>query len=63
MGYLKFVAYIYLLAGTFFIYEGVVAIQNNENSFLMFLLAGCAIFMFFFRRRFAKKFEERKKQK
>lgn len=61
MGYLKFVAYLYLAAAAFFIYSGVVALQEGENSIIMFGLAAVAIFMFFFRRSFIKKYENRQK--
>lgn len=61
MGYLKFTAFIYLAVAGFFIYEGIKALQNDEDSFIRFFLAGVAIFLFFFRLRNAKKFGNRNK--
>lgn len=61
MNYLKYTQYAYLLFGIYFIYDGIMKYPSNENYIISFLIAGLAIFMFFFRRKFAKKFEERNK--
>lgn len=61
MKYLKIVAYFYLLAAAFFIYQGIVNLSDGEDSVIMFLFAAIAIFMFFFRLRFAKKMGNRNK--
>lgn len=61
MGYLKIVSYLYLVVAAFFIYDGVMKISTGETYVLSFLFAGLAIFMFFFRMRFAKKMQDRKK--
>ena len=62
MNYLKFTPYIYLLASLFFIYRGIVELNSPDGGYwLSFLIAALALFMFFFRRRFAKKFENRGK--
>jgi hypothetical protein len=42
-------------------YEGCVKWTANENPVLSFIIGGLAIFMFFFRRKFAKRFEDRSK--
>jgi len=62
--YLKVIPYIYLLAGLFFIYSGIVRYNEGEEGFwLWFVIAGLSIFMFFFRMRFARKFMDRKDNK
>lgn len=61
MGYLKFISYLYLAVAVFFIVNGVIALQKGENSIIMFAFAAIAVFMFFFRRHYAKKFDNRKK--
>lgn len=63
MGYLKIVSYLYLAAAAFFIYTGIEAHQNGENGYIMFAFAAIAVFMFFFRMRYAKKFDNRNKDK
>lgn len=60
MGYLKIVAYVYLAVGAFFVYSGIQAMQEGEDGYFMFGLAAVAVFMFFFRLRYAKKFHEEK---
>ena len=63
MNYLKYTQYIYLVFGLMFIYVGITKI-NSQPDFptLDFVIAGVAIFMFFFRRKFAKKFEDNNKK-
>nr|WP_315157935.1 hypothetical protein [uncultured Flavobacterium sp.] len=62
MNFLKYTSYLYLAFGLYFLYEGYTQWSANENPFLSFVIGGLAIFMFFFRRKFAKKFEDRNKQ-
>jgi hypothetical protein len=63
MSYLKFTPYLYLVFGIFLIYDGFTKWNNpNDNPWFSFLFAGLAIFMFFFRMKFAKKFIERNKK-
>lgn len=62
MGYLKFIPYLYIIFALFFIYDAVIKLQNGENAILSFVFAGIAVFMFFFRRYNAKKFEDRTKK-
>lgn len=59
MKYLKFTQYIYLAFAGFFIYDGIMKLNTDESPWLSFIIAVVAIFMFFFRRSFAKKFEDR----
>ncbi|GGE99737.1 hypothetical protein [Flavobacterium limi] len=64
MGYLKYTQYAYLVIAVLFIYDAITKINaGNDTPWLSFLIAGMGIFMFFFRRRFAKKFEDRNRQK
>jgi hypothetical protein len=62
MNYLKYTQYIYLVFGFFFIYDGIVKWGDQDKPWLSFAIAGLAIFMFFFRRKFAKKFDNNKQQ-
>ncbi len=63
MGYLKIVSYLYLVIAAFMIYDGIMRINENEPPYVSFLLAGMAIFMFFFRRRYSDKFRSRQNNK
>ncbi|MFV5691096.1 hypothetical protein ACM55K_03630 [Flavobacterium sp. LT1R49] len=63
MSYLKYTPYIYLIFGAYFIYDGVTKLNAADSTpWLSFIIAGLAIFMFFFRLKFAKKFEDRNKK-
>ncbi|ALM48755.1 hypothetical protein AMR72_07520 [Flavobacterium psychrophilum] len=57
MKYLTVVSYLYLAVAVFFIVDGVNAMRKGENYIISFLFAGLAVFMFFFRMRFAKKYQ------
>jgi len=61
MAYLKYVSYLYLIMAGFFIYSGIMGLLENTTgkAILSFAFAGAAVFMFFFRRNFQKKFENR----
>ena len=63
MNYLKYTQYIYLAFALFFIYDGVSKMNGGESPWFSFVLAVVGIFMFFFRRSFAKKFEDRSRDK
>ncbi|MBC7606278.1 MAG: hypothetical protein H7199_04895 [Burkholderiales bacterium] len=58
MNYLKYTQYVYLVFGIYFIYDGITKWGDQDKPWLSFIIAALAIFMFFFRRRFAKKFED-----
>jgi hypothetical protein len=58
MNYLKYTQYAYLVAGLIFAYNGFIeSSSGTDKSYLSFILAVAAIGMFFFRRKFAKKFD------
>ena len=62
MGYLKYTQYVYLAFAVYFIYDGITKLNEGAETFwLSFAIAVMAIFMFFFRRKFAKKFDDNKK--
>ncbi|MFB9078469.1 hypothetical protein ACFFLS_15785 [Flavobacterium procerum] len=64
MGYLKYTQYVYIVFGLYFAYDGFTKLnKQDDTAALSFIIAGMAIFMFFFRRRFVKKFEDRNKKK
>ncbi|BFM43319.1 hypothetical protein CFS9_19600 [Flavobacterium sp. CFS9] len=63
MGYIKYTQYVYIIFAIYFIYDGFTKINDgNDTAALSFLIAGMAVFMFFFRRRFVKKFGDRNKK-
>lgn len=63
MNYLKFTQYAYLIAGLIFAYDAFTKWQiNEENYILSAVFAVVGIFMFFFRRNYAKRFDERNKK-
>ncbi|MDV6168962.1 hypothetical protein R1T16_11030 [Flavobacterium sp. DG1-102-2] len=61
MNYLKIVSYLYLVVAAFFAVDGILKIQKGEDCVISFLFAGLAVFMFFFRMRFAKKYPNNRK--
>ena len=64
MNYLKYTQYVYLVAAVFFIYKSIsVWNEGTDEHFLFLGIAILSVFMFFFRRKFAKKFEARNNSK
>lgn len=62
MRYAKFFQYVYLIFGALFIYDAISKYTTNgEISYPSILLGATAIFMFFFRRNFSKKFDNKDK--
>lgn len=62
MNYLKFTQYAYLIAGILFAVDAFKKWENERgNAIIEAIFATVGIFMFFFRRKFAKKFEDRNK--
>lgn len=60
MKYLKYTAYIYLIAGIYFAIDAYVLFTRNDpGAWLSLIIAALAVFMFFFRTRFSKRFENR----
>ncbi len=62
MNYLKYTSFVYLLAAAFFLYDAYARHSEGKSFWLSLSLAALSVFMFFFRRHFAKKIEERKRQ-
>ncbi|MGM0933496.1 MAG: hypothetical protein ACQEWD_08640 [Bacteroidota bacterium] len=60
--YYKFFEYAYLVIGAFFLFESI-RIWDTERgrAYLFIFFVVISIFMFFFKRRFRRKFEERNK--
>jgi hypothetical protein len=64
MNYLRFTQYAYLLAGFIFAFDAFQKFESGETN-KAYLSAGfglVCVFMFFFRRKFAKKFDDRNKK-
>jgi LPXTG-motif cell wall-anchored protein len=64
MNYLRFTQYAYLLAGFIFAFYAFQKFEAGETN-KAYLSAGFAlvgVFMFFFRRKFAKKFDDHNKK-
>ena len=56
----KFFQYAYLIFAVLFIYDGISKWGNDTNgSYISLGLAALAIFMFFFRQRFRKKYDNK----
>jgi hypothetical protein len=63
MKYYKYFYWAYLLLGVLFAFDGFKKLNGGEEgAFVSFALAALAVFMFFFRRNFTKKMEERMKK-
>lgn len=63
MSFLKYTPYLYLLFAVFFIYDAIVKWNDaTATPVLSLLIAGLGVFMFFFRRRFAKKMQDRNRK-
>ncbi len=63
MGFLKYIHYVYILFAIMFVYDGFERLQKSEpHPWLSFIIAAGAVFMFFFRRKFSRKFEDRYKK-
>jgi surface polysaccharide O-acyltransferase-like enzyme len=61
MSYLKYTPYLYLILGIYLIIDSIINWNNPaENAELTLIFAAIVIFLFGFRRRYAKRFEERK---
>ena len=62
MNYLRFTQYAYLLAGILFAIDAFVKWNSQQNFTISALFAASCVFLFFFRRRFAKKFDDHNKK-
>ena len=62
MKLLQFFQYAYIFFAILFVYDAISKWSTERNrAYISLFLAAVAIFMFFFRKRFRKKFEERNK--
>lgn len=63
MKYLRYTSYLFLVIALALVVDGVIELEKPEGrSTLSFIFAGVCVFMFFFRRNMAKRFEERNKR-
>lgn len=60
--YIKYFQYFYLIIAILFLVDAFNKYQKGEVFWINLLLASCAIFMFYFKRRFAKRYEDRNKK-
>jgi hypothetical protein len=59
---MKYTQYAYLRAGVILLIDGVMKLNAaDKNAYLIMAMGVVAIGLFFFRRKFAKKFEDRNK--
>lgn len=62
MKYLKYTSYLFLVIAIALLVDGMLELEKPDGrSTLSFIFAGVCVFMFFFRRNMAKKFENRSK--
>ena len=58
MKYMKFFQYAYLFFAVLFIYDAISKyIDSGTIAYMSILLAATAVFMYFFRKKFNKKFD------
>ena len=64
MKLLGFFQYVYLVFAVLFLYDAYSqwSSDNGTRALMSFLLAALAVFIFFFRKRFRKRFEDKNKQ-
>lgn len=61
MKYLQITQYIYLAAALFFVYTAYDRSQQDDEGWWLWLFfAAMCVFMFFFRKRYADRFKNRK---
>ncbi|HKX87332.1 MAG TPA: hypothetical protein VJL37_11720 [Flavobacterium sp.] len=59
---MKYTQYAYLIAGVILLIDGLMKLNAaDKNAYLIMAMGVVAIGLFFFRRKFAKKFEDRDK--
>lgn len=65
MGFLKYTQYVYLIIAALFIFDGISKLNDpTANPWFSFAIAAVTVFMFFFRRKYSKRFDDHyKKQK
>lgn len=58
----KFIELGYLIIAVVFLYEGITRFNTErEKAYIFLIFAGLAIFTYFFKKRFRKRFEQRRK--
>jgi len=57
MKYFKIIPYLFLILAGLFLYDAIEKTREGEDPLISFLFTGVAIFMFFFRRRNYRKFD------
>ncbi|PKQ43871.1 hypothetical protein [Confluentibacter citreus] len=62
MQFTKFFQYAYLVFAGLFLYDAIINWGHNK-SYVSLALAGLAVFIFFFRRRFNKKYDNKNDSK
>jgi uncharacterized membrane protein len=59
----KIFQYAYLVIAVVFVYEAIISWNTDRNrSYFTLFFAVLAVFIYFFRKRYYKKFEDRRKQ-
>ena len=62
MNYLKYTQYLYLAVAGIMLVNGFIELNSGtDKAYLSFIMAALAVGMFFFRRKFAKKFDDQDK--
>ncbi|MCZ8169154.1 hypothetical protein SAMN05444377_102215 [Flavobacterium fontis] len=59
MGYLKITQYLYLVAAGIFAFDAITHWNDEPKPWISVGIALVSLFLFFFRRHFAKKFQDR----
>lgn len=61
--YMKYTQYAYLIAGVILLVDGGMRLNEaaDNNAYLILAMGVVAIGLFFFRRKFAKKFDDKNK--
>jgi uncharacterized membrane protein len=63
MKLLKVFQYVYIIFGALFLWDAITNWSVDRNrSYMSLLFTALAVFMFFFRKRFGRKFEDRNKE-
>ena len=63
MKLLKLFQYAYIIFAVLFLYDAISNWSSDRNrAYMSLLFVALAVFMFFFRKKFRKKFEDRNKQ-
>jgi uncharacterized membrane protein len=63
MKLLKFFQYAYIIFAVLFLWDAITSwSQEGNRAYMSLFFAALAVFMFFFRKRFRKKIEDRNKE-